>query len=364
MLVLTEESYKISVWCREILDGIRQESRKRRLSVTVSCNAEDIVNESGSTVIIVGAETEWLAYAVKMAKACGKHPIILSNQMEKRRENGVSRVSEDIFGSMSEITALLSGRSSDGIALYAVNPCSASDSFKRDAFLELGGQNADVFINEGSLKECFEDFYTKYKTKKYGGIVCANDFAAISLIRHMKEKGQDISGTDIISYSDTLISRCTSPTVSTVRANFKSFGALAFMIHDCVSKGEAINGMHIYCTWDIIHRETSSGGAYAANTDAGKEEKVRKSFYGDPELMEMMRIEELLTGCDEVDLKILEAILNGKKTQSIAEECYLTESAVKYRIGKMKDICKVESRASLRDFLLKYLSRACDRTAR
>ena len=78
----------------------------------------------------------------------------------------------------------------------------------------------------------------------------------------------------------------------------------------------------------------------------------------------MMRIEELLTGCDEVDLKILEAILDGKKTQSIAEECYLTESAVKYRIGKMKDICKVESRASLRDFLLKYLSRACDRTAR
>ena len=353
MLVIIEENYKISVWCREILDGLRQEARKKRTSIVLSTNINDIEADEGSTVMIVGAETKWLNIAARHAKNAGKHPIILSNQSDNSPENGVSRVTEDIYGSMSEIMKLFAAKSHKSIALYAHNPDSASDNFKKEAFLRSNGQSEDIFKNEGSLEGCFDRFYEKHKEKRYRAIVCSNDFAAISLIRHLKGVGEDISDIDIISYSNTYISRYSSPAVSTVRANFKSFGQLAFMIDDCISKGENVSGIRILCSWEIIHRETSS--PCSVTSPESKVAKRTGSFYSDPELMEMMRIETMLSECDSTDLEIVKAILRGKKTAEIEALCFLTETAVKYRIKKMKDICSAESRTELREFLAKYI---------
>ncbi len=357
MLVVIEESYKITVWCREILDGLRQEARKKRISLILSTNKDDIGrNSDDSCVMIVGAETDWLNSAALQAKKCGKHPIILSNQSESDRQNGVSRVTEDISGSMSEIMSLFAAKGLDRVALYAHNPDSASDSFKKEAFLRLGGHVEDVFSNCGSLSDCFDEFYEKFKKKGYGGIVCTNDFAAISLIRHLESAGADVEKIDIISYSDTLISKCTSPAVSTVKANFKSFGQLAFMIVDCIAKGNGIRGIHIFCDWEIIHRKTSSPPTCRLPREAASASESSSSFYCDSELIEMLKIETLLSECDETDLSILEAILCGKKTAEIESSCYLTETAVKYRIKKMKDYCGVSSREELRLFLSRYVA--------
>jgi DNA-binding LacI/PurR family transcriptional regulator len=344
------------------VEGLQKEARKKRLSLTLTSDLDEIDRCNDGSVMIVGAETEWLNLAVKRAKNIGKHPIILSNQSESDPKNGVSRVTEDIFGSMNEIMDLFATKGYENVALYAHNPDSASDSFKKEAFLKLGGHSEDIYINKGSLESCFDHFHEKHAKKRYGGIVCANDFAAISLIRHLKNKGEDIGNLDIISYSNTLTARCTSPRVSTVKANFKSFGQLAFLIVDCISKGENISGIRIFCDWEIIHRETSSPAASGASIEPRDLITKSGSFYEDRELMEMMRIENLLSECDETDLEIIEAILGGKKTADIQDCCYLTETAVKYRIKKMKDICLAESRAELKGILSKYLSVGIDKS--
>ena len=361
VLVIIEENYKISVWCREIVDGLQKEARKKRISLTLSSAPDDIDRCSNSSVMIVGAETEWLNNVAKRAKACGKHPIILSNQSESEHEGGVSRVTEDIFGSMSEIMSLFSAQGYENVALYAHNPDSASDSFKKEAFLRSGGRSEDVFDNLGSLETCFESFYEKLRIQGYRGIVCTNDFAAISLINHLKSKGEDIREIDIISYSNTLIARCTTPAVSTVRANYSHFGQLAFMIADCIAKGEGISGIRIFCDWEIIHRDTSSAIAFAPSHECSKTREGSGSFYCDHELMEMMRVETLLSECDHSDKEIINAILQGKKTAEIESACFLTETSVKYRIKKMKDICRAESRAHLKEILSKYLSPDLDK---
>ena len=360
MLVIIEESFQISVWCREIVDGLRHAARKKRAPLTVSIKVEDIAQSEERAIILVGAETDWINRAVEQTKQAGKHPILLSNQSKSYSESGVSRVTEDIFGSMQEIVDLFSSKNVQSIALYAVNPDSASDSFKKEAFLKSGGSCENVFENEGSLADCFARFYEKHKEDRYGGIVCVNDFAAISLIRHLKEHGEEISSIDVISYSDTLISKCTSPAVSTVRANYKNFGQLAFLIYDGIAKSDAIHGIHVACRWEIIHRETSSPSSKAEPLLASIPQKRAKSFYGDPELLEMMQIESLLSECDDTDTAIIRAVLDGKKTVTIAEECFLTESALKYRINKMKEICRVESRSALCEFLRKYITRVND----
>ena len=361
MLVIIEENYKISVWCREIVEGLQKEARKKRVSLALSSDVDSIDRDEGDTVMIIGAETEWINLAARKAKASGKHPIILSNQSEKDTENGVSRVTEDIFGSMSEILELFAAKGCDRVALYAHNPDSASDSFKKEAFLASGSKEEDVFSNRGSLEECFDDFLKKHEEKRYGGIVCTNDFAAISLIRHLKERGEDVCGIDVISYSNTIIARYTSPAVSTVKANYARFGQLAFMIADCIAKGEGIRGIRIFCDWEIIHRETSSLADAPVIGTLAQSPQSLGSFYCDEELMEMMRIETLLSECDETDLEIVDAILQGKKTAEIEFVCFLTETAVKYRIKKMKEICHAESRSQLKEILSKYLTSGIDK---
>ena len=364
MLVVIEENYKISVWCREIVDGLRAEARKKRVSLTLSTSTDDIgCNTEDPAVIIVGAETEWLNLAARQAKSAKKHPIILSNQSGSDLEGGISRVTEDIYGSMNEIMGLLASKGHETVALYAHNPDSASDCFKKEAFLKSGGLSENIFENLGSLEACFEEFYQKHEEKGYGGIVCSNDFAAISLIRHLKDKGEDIGDIDIISYSNTLMARCTSPSVSTVKANFNRFGQLAFMIVDCIGKGDGISGISILCDWEILHRETSSPASTDTNATSQTSPTRSGSFYGDGELMEMMRIETLLSECDETDIEIANAILEGKKSAEIINSCFLTETAVKYRIRKMKDICHAESRAQLQEFLSKYLTSSIDKSA-
>lgn len=361
MLVIIEENYKISVWCREIVEGLQKEARKKRTSLTLSSDIDDVERDESDTVMIIGAETEWLNIAVKSAKIAGKHPIILSNQSDSEIGSGVSRVTEDIFGSMNEIMSIFTTKGYTNVALYAHNPDSASDNFKKEAFLRSGGKEDDIFINDGSLEECFDNFCAKHNTKSYRGIVCANDFAAISLIRHMKDRGEDTNGIDIISYSNTIIARCTSPAVSTVKANFTRFGQLAFMIADCIAKGDGIRGIRIFCDWEIIHRETSSPAEAPAAGTLTQAPQSFGSFYGDEELMEMMRVETLLSECDETDLEIVDAILRGKKTAEIELVCFLTETAVKYRIKKMKDICHAESRTHLKEILSKYLTSGIDK---
>jgi DNA-binding LacI/PurR family transcriptional regulator len=358
MLVIIEESYKITAWCREIIDSLRSEARKKRINLVFSSNLEDVLEPNAEkAVILVGSETDWLKLAVAKVKSCEKHPIVLSNQSDSALGGGVSQVTEDIEGSMKEICEYFAQKGKKRIALYAANPASASDEYRRKAFLSFGGKSEDVFSNEGSLALCFENFIKSFEEKGYNGIICSNDFAAISLFRHMMKIGKALDSIEMISYSNTLISHCFSPSISSVKANYGDFGQMAFMIADCLSKSEAINGIHIFGKWEIVHRETSSpiSSATELNEKPPQQSAHPGKFYEDSELLEMVRLENMLSECDSTDIEILKMIIEEKKLSEIEESSFLTETAIKYRIRKMKEICRAESRSQLRDVLAKYV---------
>ncbi|MBQ4090822.1 MAG: LacI family DNA-binding transcriptional regulator [Clostridia bacterium] len=360
MLVIVEQNYKITGWCREIVEGLRTEARKKRINLAIGSSIEEIASSEHpeGAVMIVGSDMDWLCSAVCTAKGAGKHPIVLSNQSERSLGGGVSCVTEDLFESMGAICRHFDSVGARRVALYAVNPKSASDTCRMQAFLEHGGNKEDIFTNSGSLSDCFEHFLAKHRQNQYNALVCTNDFAALSLLRHMKDSGQTANALEIISYSNTLLSECSTPAVSTVVTNYESFGKLAFMILDCIIKSDTINGMHVLAKWTIRHRDTSSSRTSLPSVPSTTlTEEAAAQFYHDPELIEMMRIEKLLSECDEVDLDILKMILEGKLTAEIELCCYLTPTALKYRMKKMKDTCAVSSRAELCEVLCKYLGR-------
>jgi hypothetical protein len=139
--------------------------------------------------------------------------------------------------------------------------------------------------------------------------------------------------------------------------NYESFGQLAFMISDCLAKSDSLRGIQMQTTWQIIHRQTTDTLPYTSPTaaDEFKEQSHNNSFYSDPELIDMMRLENLLTDADETDLLILSMIMDGKKTEEIEEACFLAETAVKYRVRKMKECCHVSTKNDLGVLISKYI---------
>ena len=55
------------------------------------------------------------------------------------------------------------------------------------------------------------------------------------------------------------------------------------------------------------------------------------------------------------DGKIIRLLLRGEPYEKIAETCFLTESAIKYRIKKMVRTCCVQGRKELTALLRRYL---------
>ncbi len=62
------------------------------------------------------------------------------------------------------------------------------------------------FYNHGSLADCFETF--ENAEEKPDGVICLNDYAAVSLVKHLKSKGEELP--KIISFCNNKAYQCFS----------------------------------------------------------------------------------------------------------------------------------------------------------
>ena len=85
------------------------------------------------------------------------------------------------------------------------------------------------------------------------------------------------------------------------------------------------------------------------------EETDEYLLFADPEEVCMARVEQLLQEADEVDNVIIELLMNNATYRQIADDCYMTEGNVKYRVKKYMNICKVSSKKELLDLFQEYL---------
>jgi len=69
----------------------------------------------------------------------------------------------------------------------------------------------------------------------------------------------------------------------------------------------------------------------------------------------LLKLENLLNICDNIDRYILQQMLIDKSFDTIAQACYLTEGAVKYRVRKMRILCGCEDRQQLMTLLREYI---------
>lgn len=361
ILIFVEGSYLRSIWCQNMVDGLVAELKLKRMAFRF-ITALDELEPADSFIYVIGSSGTWIRTVLETSSRKGLYPILLCNQMFHELNMAYSTVCSDIRGSMQHLVNILLSAGRSRIALYGVNPQSVSDESRRKGFHAATGLtgNENIYINDGSLDCCFHGF--RNKSENYDAVICANDFAAISLVRNLsRENPKELERLLIIGCAETRLTEFYSRYVLSIRVNFPEYGRAAVMLMESLKRNPYLSDVVMTIRWDFS--PLSSLEKLSAVTKQAPLPVIPESkdiFYQDRELNKMLCLERLLNECDTLDREMLKGLLRGEAYEVIAERCFVTVSTVKYRIKKMIGISQTSNRGELIELLLEFLPNGVD----
>ena len=345
--LLMEKGYADSAWCKALAQSLIAEFRKRREEYTILDDTDCMAAQD--TVFVIGSVLGWLTKTVRRCNIAGVVPILLCTSPKHIPGGRYHCVCSDIAGSMGLLTASARRNYGSRLALYGINPESVGDRAKMEAYLQENPHPETVFENSTSLAECYGRFATV--AGQFDAVLCANGFAAVSLVKRLQADYPEIlAHLRVISCAQSLLTHYCGDRITSVDMNFAAFGKTALGLADMVRKQPHI--------WQLTATVKWSVEDMALQLPAIREEipeQRRDSFYRDAELQQMMKVENLLGACDDTDRLLLPMLLEGQSYGAMAEVCFLTEGAVKYRVKNMRTLCDCPDRESLEQLMRLYL---------
>ena len=80
-------------------------------------------------------------------------------------------------------------------------------------------------------------------------------------------------------------------------------------------------------------------------------------FYSEPVIANVMHVENCLTQCDALNLKIIQGILNGESYDSIEDRLFLSRSALNYRLKKIFTYAQTQNRKEFESLFRHYFTK-------
>ncbi len=350
--ILTDPSYADSIWCKRFLGSLQEQLRKNRIPFY---EISGIVPAGTQTVFLIAADYEWIRGTIVGLNENGIVPVLICNHLEPLESCRYSSVSSDITGSVETLLREIRETGKKRIAVYGVNPDSISDAGKVDVLL-AGKRPEDlellIFRNEKSLRDCFAEFQNC--GQEIEAVICTNDFAAISLVRHLQTASPSRLETLMIcSLTDSGLSGYYREYITSVSMDYEQYGRAAVFLHKSREKHDFISTINLTIPWRVGGEGANGTEVRVLPTASEKE----TAFYRDRELKEMMMVEKLLGICDETDEIILNGFLEGCSQEEIIRRSYLSENAVKYRIRRLVRSCGAEDKNAMLALVKQYTKR-------
>lgn len=348
--ILLDSKYSESLWCKSLYQSLVETLRKNRISF---CELFDKVDGNTDAVFIIASDRKWTVSAITQLNQKGIKPILICNEAEKLTGCIYSCVCSDINASMKNLLDTLKAKGKTRIALYGINAESISDTARADSLFGWNNGSFEamqVFNNNGSLQNCFNAFFGA--ADNFDAAICANDFAAVSLVRNLREKSPErLNSLYVISCAETKISSFYRDNVVSLNMNFEEYGKAAVYLYSALKKHTYLSEMTVKVLWSLENdAPKTENGDLALNLTESED-----AFYEDAELAEMLIVDKLLQNSDETELKIIDALLEGKTTEQIADDCFLTVGGVKYHIKKIINDCGAADKNQVVSLLKKYI---------
>ena len=342
--IYIEEAYRDTIWCKELLDGLIKELKKRRLAFEESTDIEVPEDFCG---IILGMNREWVEGCIQKCNAAGVSPVVLSNQSQENLKGSYYLVCPDVLGAARELKEALRLAGRKRIALYGSNGKNDLDKCRTEIFAEMISKAEDIYPNNGNLEKCFRTFLPK--AAAYDGVLCINGYAAISLVKKLeKENPQLLDQLEILTFEEVLKHSKYNQWISCMKMNLESYGSAALQLLELFSQREDISGITVTMRCDLCE----------VSQKQGNESEISEGFemdFEDPEIIQMAKIEQLLRDADDMDHHIIAMLLDHATYGDIADSCYMTEGNVKYRVKKYMSVSGCNTKKELIELLQEYL---------
>lgn len=338
--IVTEPEYAQSTWCGMISQGIAAEAKNKKIEYFFE--EGDFLSASEDLVVLIGNSPAWIQKKLQTLSAIPKGQLVLLSNTPY--SFSVNSIGTDLLQSMREVISYLTfdcKRSS--IALYGINGESATDLLKLRGF----GNTDAVYYNNSNLHACFETFYQDIE--QYDAVICANDYAAISLLQELKERNAALTEKlYLVSFSNLHAAQRYVPSITSVALDYYEYGRAAVNLYRLLLKNPQISTGNINIKSQIIPRETTrcipfSGSCGSVNIPNAKV----GSFYEDPEIRNLMLLENLLTITEETDEKLIRLLCMGYSYEQLAQELFMSVNGIKYRLNKLLEVSGIRNRKEL-----------------
>lgn len=357
LYLMTEKEYMDFPWFQRSLRSLYNESRKKHVGLETIRSAEQVPqSDDAAGVLLLGASEDWFRACIHEINRCGAHPISLVNRLSSMTDECFSSVSMDIRDNIRLAVDYLHSLGRRNLALYAVNPASTSDPGRAEIFRQLTRRDGHIYFIDNTLEHTFAGF--RPRLEDYDGVICACDYAAISLTHNLLRIGVRPKDMPyIIGYGNMHLTRKSSPTITSISDDYEHFGRAALTIYNLVVREKSISSINVLLHSRLHIRETTGNEPFVppGRGAVAMAEAAPNPFYHDSEIADMAKLEWLMNLCDETDLAIIENLMRRASYADIAERSFISETAAKYRIRKMQNTCGVSSRRELYDFLKRYI---------
>lgn len=349
--IVMEDEFSSSTWCYYIMEGLMKAAKHKRMTCMIE--KENFDSKDTDLITIIGTSPNWIYKTVTRAQRIhSAHIILISNRAYQLSANNICT---DLFLSMKNVIAyLLNDCGKHHIAFYGASPSSSSDLQKLRGF----GENEHVYYNHGNLKQCYENFY--HKILDYDAVICANDYAAISLMQNLKIQDPDqIDRLFIVSFANAHISQLYTPSITSVALNYYEYGKVAVKLYELLQKNDEISSANINIKSNILVRATTKYIPYTEKNTITETVclNARNDFFDDSEIQDLISIEKIFENIDDIDITILNDILNGKSYESIAQALFMSTNGIKYRISKLLNSSGIKNRKDFLRIVCKYFNK-------
>lgn len=211
-----------------------------------------------------------------------------------------------------------------------------------------------IYYSNCDLLLCFNEFYNNIDL--YEAVICANDYAAISLLQNLKQIAPlQVKRLFVISFSNLYITQIYKPSITSVSLNYYEYGKIAVNLYRMLLKNPEISTGTLNVKSIIIPRETTRNIPFSnVNYKNQFENFENMDFYKDKEIFDLLTLEKLFLTMNSIDINIIRLLTNGLSYEQISQELFISVNGIKYRLNKLLNACNIKDRKELLNIYKKY----------
>lgn len=344
----------------KILEGIKDAAGKSRTEVNFIHSPKQIDKKTqAKSAVVVGVKKSWIRETLHHLRNIGLKPVLAGAE----KSDFGSDVSVAGFARKSLVEDLVkyfyyAGRrhlASLGNVSTDINDVERIRAFLNTSRnLGMTVDEKDVYTFDQGSKSSIQQFLLN--VNQYDGVICVNDYVAIQLIRELNEIDIMVPESLFVAGSgDMFLGRCITPSLTTTTLDYYNIGIQSINISRMLDQDPSIDTISIMIPYKLICR-ASTGYEKPPSSKIiqpiSEPMMVRKQE--DP-IYFLEKLEECLQRCDQIDYKIVDGILKGLSTDKLAEQIFVTQGTVQYRLKKLYEAVGVRSKKELIESVHPYL---------